>query len=417
MSSAPRTTPVPEPGPSVAPPERPAPTPLSQRALAPDLARGLMLLLIALAHAPWFLYTSLVGVSPIHPADGSVADRIAQAVTITVVDGRVHTMFGLLFAYGIGQMAARQATKGVPPQQTRRILRTRHLWMLVFGLVHAALLWQGDILGTYGLIGLLMMPLFFRRSDRTLGVWITVLLVVGGAFMLISTASAILVPSAANGAVAAEVQRASLAETNYLVAALTRVGQWVYGLVSGVGTLALPTVFLIGILASRHRVLDEPQNHLRLLRLVAGVGIGVGWTVGLAQALVHIGVLDVGSASALSSLHFYSGIFAGVGYTALFGLVAHRLRAGGARDRLPVRGLSALGRRSLSGYLAQSFVYGPLLAAWGLGLGAHLSSWSAMVLAILVWLVSIAGALALERRGRRGPAEVLLRRLSYRGGR
>jgi uncharacterized protein len=32
-----------------------------------------------------------------------------------------------------------------------------------------------------------------------------------------------------------------------------------------------------------------------------------------------------------------------------------------------------------------------------------------------VWLVTVAGAYALERAGRRGPAEVLLRRLAYRG--
>nr|WP_299304066.1 DUF418 domain-containing protein [uncultured Brachybacterium sp.] len=73
-----------------------------------------------------------------------------------------------------------------------------------------------------------------------------------------------------------------------------------------------------------------------------------------------------------------------------------------------------MGRRSLSGYLAQSVVFGSLPAAWGLGLGAHLSSWSIMVIAVATWLVTLAGAVVLERHGMRGPAEVLLRRLSYR---
>jgi hypothetical protein len=36
------------------------------RALAPDLARGLMLLLIALANTPWYLYDSTTGSSSIH---------------------------------------------------------------------------------------------------------------------------------------------------------------------------------------------------------------------------------------------------------------------------------------------------------------------------------------------------------------
>ncbi|WMY78335.1 DUF418 domain-containing protein [Citricoccus sp. I39-566] len=395
-------------------PSHASPTPLSGRALAPDLARGMMLLLIALAHAPWFLYTSPVGVSPMHPADGNLADHLAQALTIVMVDGRTHTMFGLLFAYGIGQMYARQTARGTAPGEVRGILRRRHAWMLIFGLVHAALLWQGDILGTYGLIGLLMMPLFFRRSDRTLGVWILVLLVLGGAIMLISTAGTLLLPPGDDGGLAAQLQRASLAEPNYLAALLTRIPQWLFGLLSGVGTLALPTVFLVGILAARHRILEEPERHLTLLRWTAAVGIGVGWTVGLAQAFVHLGILELPNPSMLGAPHFYSGIFAGVGYAALFGLLAHRLRTRGIPESLPVRALSALGRRSLSGYLAQSVIYGPLLAAWGLGLGTHLSSWSAMLLAVAVWLLTIGAALALDRNGQRGPAEVLLRRLTYR---
>ncbi|MGO1974780.1 MAG: DUF418 domain-containing protein, partial [Propionibacteriaceae bacterium] len=120
---------------------------------------------------------------------------------------------------------------------------------------------------------------------------------------------------------------------------------------------------------------------------------------------------------ALGPLHFFTGIFAGVGYAALFGLIGHRLGGRAASGSLPVRGLVALGRRSLSGYLTQSVVYGPLLCAWGLGLGAQLSSWSAMLLAITVWLLTVGAALMLERSGRRGPAEVLLRRLAYRRAR
>ncbi|HEX7351919.1 DUF418 domain-containing protein [Brachybacterium sp.] len=388
------------------------PTPTADRAPAPDLARGMMLLLIALAHAPWFLYTSHVGASPMHPADGSVTDRLAQLLTITVVDARTHTMFGLLFAYGIGQMLARQSTRGVPESEARRLLRRRHLWMLALGLVHAALLWQGDIVGTYGLIGLLMLPLFLRRSDRTLAVSTLVLLGVCTTMMLLTAAA-----SGSTGAdAAAGMQRLSLAEPSYLASVPIRLAQWGFGLVSGVVTLALPVAFLLGLLAARHRLLEEPEKHLRLLRWVAGLGIGLGWGVGLTQALVHLGVLTVPSTALLESAHFLTGIGAGAGYAALFGLLVHALRSredgAGLRSR-PVRALSALGRRSLSGYLAQSLVYGPLLAAWGLGLGAHLSSFTALLIAVAVWTTTLLGALALERSGRRGPAEVLLRRLTY----
>jgi len=71
----------------------------------------------------------------------------------------------------------------------------------------------------------------------------------------------------------------------------------------------------------------------------------------------------------------------------------------------------------MSGYLAQSLAWGPVLAAWGLGLGAHMSSWSVAIYAVGVWVLTVALAAALEHQGARGPAEVALRRLAYRPSR
>ena len=50
----------------------------------------------------------------------------------------------------------------------RQILRRRNPWLMVFGLVHAAPVWMGDILGAYGLAGLVMVALLFRGWDKRL---------------------------------------------------------------------------------------------------------------------------------------------------------------------------------------------------------------------------------------------------------
>ncbi|KAA1018240.1 DUF418 domain-containing protein [Pseudonocardia sp. EV170527-09] len=73
----------------------------------------------------------------------------------------------------------------------------------------------------------------------------------------------------------------------------------------------------------------------------------------------------------------------------------------------------ALGRRSLSGYLAQSVAFVALFPAWTLGLGAGLPLWAATLCGAGVWLVTVVVAVVAGRRGHRGPAEVLLRRLTY----
>ncbi|MFC4562187.1 DUF418 domain-containing protein [Nocardiopsis mangrovi] len=389
-------------------------TPLAERSLAPDLARGMMLLLIALAHVPWFIYDAPAGLALLHPADGDIADKIAQALTVVTVDARAYTMFGFLFAYGVGQLYARQMSRGTSPAHARRLLRRRHLWMLLFGAVHALLLWQGDIIGTYGLIGLIMVPLFLNRTDRTLKVWIAVLLAAGALYSVATAVAGLVLPAADAAVSAADIQRTSITETGYLLSAAIRLPTWGVALVSGLITFALPTAFLIGLLAARHRLLDEPARHLPLLRLLAVAGISVGWLAGLPLALQHVGAIGPAYLPVVTELHLFTGTFAGVGYAALFGLVAHWIATRGRQRSLPVRALVSLGRRSMSGYLAQSLVWGPVLAAWGLGLGVYLSSWSAMLVAVATWLATVAVAYALDRTGRRGPAEVLLRRLTYR---
>lgn len=390
-----------------APPARP--TPLAERAIAPDLARGMMLLLIALAHVPWFLYTAGTGAALLHPAGGGLADRIVQAATIVVVDARTHTMFAFLFAYGIGQLHARRIAAGASPREARGLLHRRHLWMFGFGLVHAALLWHGDILATYGVMGLVFVPLFLGRGDRALRVWIGVLVALGVAVCAISVMAGPVPPS-----VGPRPERFPITETGYLASALLRLANWAPTPLAGIATLALPTAFLLGLLASRHRVLEEPARHLPLLRRTAFFGIAAGWAAGVPLALHHVGVLGLPNLAVFGTVHFFAGIPAGVGYAALFGLVAHRITARGASPARPVRALVALGRRSLSGYLAQSAVFVPLLSAWGFAAGAHLSSWSAALVGVATWVLTAVLARLSERAGVRGPAETLLRRLSYR---
>jgi uncharacterized membrane protein YeiB len=115
------------------------------------------------------------------------------------------------------------------------------------------------------------------------------------------------------------------------------------------------------------------------------------------------------------SLHTLGGYAGGLGYAAAFGLLAACIdgatRAGGPGS--PLRTLAACGQRSLSCYLGQSVLFAALLPAWTLGLGAHLTVTEAALLAVGVWLVLLLVAVASARAGCRGPAETVLRRLTY----
>ena len=385
-----------------------APTPTTERSIAPDLARGAMLLLIAIANAPWYLWAS-------DDSDPSPLDRVVQTLALIAVDGRTYPMFAFLFGYGIWQLYSRQIAAGVSRREARRLLRRRHWWMLAFGFVHAALLWMGDIVGAYGLAGLLLVWIFLDRRDRTLKAWAVVLTCV---LALAGVAAALIGPLVPLGS---EMDSdlgglpSPMAESNYLLSIALRLSVWsLLTPVQGLIGLVVPVAILLAILAARHRVLEDPLAHLPLLRRTALIGIGVGWGVGIVIALQSAGVLGIPAVFdlAVGVVQFLSGLFCGVGYVALFGLISARLERRGITGRV-AGALQAVGKRSLTFYLAQSVIFAPVMSAWGFGLGAQLSQWSIALWAVGTWLVTVALAVVLERKGQRGPAEWLLRRLAY----
>ncbi|MCI3223244.1 DUF418 domain-containing protein [Streptomyces sp. NP-1717] len=398
----------------------------SERALAPDLARGLMLLFIVLSNTAFHLWASRYGPSGWQPVNGGWLDRAVQFAMITTLDLRVYPLFAFLFGYGMTQLFLRQRAAGTAERDVVRILRRRGLLLIVIGLLHAGLLMAGDIVGYYGLLSLALGRLFLRRGDRALTWWMWI----GATLMVISAAQPMVTvllqgDLGAVGDAGAEpgAEAYAAGEESWLAAAGTRLvtGAFITFAAAPASLIGgAYVVFLLGFWAARRRILEEPGQHLRLLRRTAVIGIPAGWLGGLPAALAHIGAIDVpadaqSESGVLTALREITGGAAGLGYVAAVALFAHWwTRRPARRGARVVDAVSAVGKRSLSCYLAHSLIFAPLLAAWGLGLGEHLTSATMALVAVGVWLVTVVGADALERAGRRGPAEALLRRLMYR---
>jgi uncharacterized membrane protein YeiB len=384
------------------------------RSLAPDLARGLMLLLIAVANVPWWLYAAERGLTNAHGIGYEGADLAYQLFSLVAIDGRAYPLFAFLFGYGIWQMYSRQAAAGTPWRDARRLLQRRHAWMLAFGAVHALLLWFGDIVGAYGLVGLIVTWLLLRRSDRTLRIVAWVLVGLLSLFGLFSLVSGLVLSSGVAGD-PSQFASGSLpmppAESNYLVFMLQSIGVWLLATPGQVLALTVPLAVVLGILAARRGLLDRPAEHRALLIRIAIIGIAIGWAGGALAALQFAGMLfDPAISWGTMGISSLAGVAGGIGYAALFGLIA---AAVGERRGIVTGAIAALGKRSLSGYLAQSVLFAPVLAAWGFGLGAQFTPLAATGYAAGVWLVTLVIAAILDRAGTRGPAEVLLRCLAY----
>ncbi|HEY6737628.1 MAG TPA: DUF418 domain-containing protein, partial [Actinopolymorphaceae bacterium] len=316
------------------------PTTARERALAPDLARGGMLLLIALANASIYLYGRPYGPRG-HLADGSALDHVWTFVQMLLIDGRAYPMFAALFGYGMVQFLDRRVAAGGSFDTAKHLLQRRSVWLLGFGFLHALLLFPGDILATYGLCGFLVVALL-GRSDR----------------LVLGTASALLPVIALLGAVMAlefpdPTKRAvvpSLVEPAYLTAAGGRVLDWLG--VTLAQLLLVLTPMLFGVWAARRRLLDDPAAHRALLRSVAVIGLAAAVVGGLPLALAAAQVWNppVGLDLVFGVLHTLGGTAGGLGYAALIGIVTI-----GVTRRGPVlEAVVALGQRSLTFYLFQS---------------------------------------------------------------
>jgi len=370
------------------------PTTRQERSLAPDLARGSVLLFIALANVSFYLY-GRPSEHALRPSDGSDLDRSLDFVVSFLIDQRSYPMFAILFGYGMATIARRMTARGATLGGIQRVLVRRNLWLLAFGAAHATLLFLGDILGAYGLTGLIVVLLLFSRVGIQKA-WLAASLVTMTAFFALNS-----LPNSAP----------FFESSNYLIAAAVRLGLWLFTTVAIAVVIGLLAPMIIGIWLARAGLLDHPWDHVGLLRRLALGGVAANLVGGLPYALVVSGVWDVpaGAAIALGGLHALSGVAMGLAYVSLFALLAARR----PRRRGAVAGLAAVGERSLTCYLLQSVMLAPLLTPWGFGVGENLGTAQAYGIAASVWLVTVVVAVLLAAAARRGPAEILLRRLTY----
>ena len=270
-------------------------TALSQRALGPDLARGAMLLFIALANSHYFIQAADIRGG--YPQDGSTLDRCVVWLLATFVDGRAFPLFGLLFGYGVAQIVRRHEALGRWP--VRRMLWRRGLCLVVVGFLHAMLLYVGDILAAYGVLLLVGAWVVWWR-DRWLLLWATM-------FFLLNA-----LPSPDSSSVSTEGPHVSMLPPDLVTALAERVVVQPYIMLLGPIGFACP--FLVGLWAGRRRVLERPAEHRRLLGRVAAVGVTVSFLGAQPVALMLAGVTAVPGPDVLElmgPLHDAAGVLGG----------------------------------------------------------------------------------------------------------
>jgi uncharacterized protein len=183
--------------PSVAPADAPAvaayqapatrPVENTERISSVDMLRGVALLGILLMNIQNF---GLPGAAYDNPTvwGGATGWNLAYwAINQVFFEGKMRFLFSLLFGAGAVLLTERAVERGAG-LATADIWLRRCLWMTLFGLLHAYLIWEGDILYTYGTVGLGLFVFRVLRPKTLLWsaafVWLLISLSTGLGFVM-----------------------------------------------------------------------------------------------------------------------------------------------------------------------------------------------------------------------------------------
>lgn len=394
-----------------------------------DRLRGLAVMGILLMNIVAFSMPEAAYFNPRAWGGESPADLAVWALAFLFVDGKMRGLFALLFGAGLVLMLER-AEDDPAAARTRQLARS--LWLGLFGLAHYLLLWWGDILALYAVVGLLARPLADQPpatlTKLALAAFALHFLILVSLVLGIHQAEAL---AAAPGAPAERIAHfgrlldsigrpgspALLQEValhrgpwSALVADKAHtIGEWATSALhySTFDTLGF---MLLGMAMLKSGFLTGAWPRRRY-RTVARLGLAVGLPPMAALAFLAW-------ASAFAPVRTFDIVFAwsfpfrvplAVALTALAILAMGGERAKGFAARV-----EAVGRLSLSNYLGTSLLMTGLFYGWGFGLFGHLSRAQVYALVPAVWALMLLWSPPWNARFRHGPMEWLWRSLTRR---
>lgn len=405
-----------------------------------DVLRGVAVLGILVINVVWIGAPGSSGWNPAALGLPSTAETVAWWVQDLVFEGRMRGLFSLLFGAGLVLMSERGGA-GFSGIWVRRCL-----WLIVFGAIHGfVLLWEGDILLTYGVAGLLLL-LARRWSTPALLLAAAALLTVTTALSVVDSletrelaqAAEPLLQRAGRGAALSESEQATVDEWQEILDAFRAPADEVLGQIDNRRS-GYAAIFVDNAPATlEHQTVDLIQSNLwdaLWLMLLGMVLARAGVLTGQRSTAAYRRIAVAGYAIGLPPFIVANALWAQSGYSAhvhgthllyeawyqpgrALVAVAHAamvvlwVRTGAAGWLL--RRLAAVGRMAFSNYIFQTAASIVALFGFGFGLYGSLDRAGLMLLVLAIWSLQLIASPLWLQRYRFGPLEWLWRSLVRR---
>ncbi|MFH1689958.1 MAG: DUF418 domain-containing protein [Candidatus Eisenbacteria bacterium] len=393
-----------------------APVAADERIASLDVLRGFAILGILLMNIQSFSMIGAVYLNPTAYGDLTGINRVVWLLSHLFADMKFISIFSMLFGAGIVLFATRLESRGLRPGPLHY---RRTSWLLLIGLAHGFLLWYGDILAIYSLIGFIAY-LFWRRSPLALLITGIVMMSVGTALYVLAGFSLQFAPPEAMDGIRAFWSPGAESVVHELAAMR---GSWVEQMSVRVPEMVstLTVVFfmyylwrtvgmmLIGMALFKWGVLSAERS-TRFYGVAAIVGFVVGLPViwlGIARRFAD-GWTVPWSFFNGSQYNYWASAFVALAYVSVVMLVVKT----GVLGKLQ-RALAAAGRMAFTNYLMQTVICTTIFYGHGLGLFGRMERAGQILIVFAVWAFQLWFSMFWLKRFRFGPSEWLWRTLTY----
>ncbi len=383
-----------------------------------DILRGCAVMGIVWMNIGAFALPSQAYLDPAAAGPMSVADCIAWLVGLVLVDGKMRALFSMLFGASMLLLIDREEMAG---RDGMRAQKVRSGWLFVIGLAHYLLLWWGDILMTYALVGLVAL-FFVRAQPLALVKWAFSLFLLHFLIVVVFVATlyawsrtggtgyAGFIAALSDPADPAVRQEIALYRSGYGAIVghqLARYpSEWLRGLqftsVDTLGFMLMGMAMLkSGFLTGRWDI----DQYRKTARHCFAIGVPPMLALGAWAILSAFAPLTALGISFAWSFPFRIPL--AVGWAALILWLALR-----HRDHPLAARIGAAGRMALSNYLGTSLVMTAIFYGWGLGLFGRFGHAALLLFVPAAWAVMLLWSPWWLARFALGPAEWLWRSLA-----
>ncbi|MFN6113462.1 MAG: DUF418 domain-containing protein [Bacteroidota bacterium] len=312
---------------------------------------------------------------------GTMIDQGVDLAIACFALTKFYLLFSFLFGVGFAVQMQRMEETGRP---FVRLYMQRLAVLLLIGIAHSILLWDGDILRLYAVAGVLLLMV---RKVRT-----RVLLTIAAAITIAGTVYFSFVPLQNASTLMSPASITAYASGTYTEVVMLRASE------RSIIDIQIPMVFvmfLLGLVVGRENIIANIRNHESFLRRAWKGALPLGI---LGSIAMLVGYSTENSLLVSLSTHVGAPLLS-FSYVALILLNTERLHL-----------FAYAGRMALTNYLMHSLISTTLFYGYGFGLYDSLSAAESTLLALVILAAQIAISKWWLSHHRMGPMEWLWRK-------